>query len=136
MVEAICHAPQSDDLIVEYPSLNSEEASTARLQVNFGCPAFCTFCFEGYDRKPYREVSLDQILAAADRLKVAQGVEAVDVYSFNFNTHEQILALMLELNQELGTTFLFSTHDPAVIRRARRVVRLLDGRVDGTEEKG
>jgi len=99
VVEAICHAPQSDDLIVEYPSLNSEEASTARLQVNFGCPAFCTFCFEGYDRKPYREVSIDHILAAADRLKVAQGVEAVDVYSFNFNTHEQILALMLELNR-------------------------------------
>ncbi len=99
VVEAICHAPQSDDLIVEYPSLNCEEASTARLQVNFGCPAFCAFCFEGYDRKPYREVSLDQILAAADRLKAAQGVEAVDVYSFNFNTHEQILALMLELNR-------------------------------------
>jgi len=99
VVEAICHAPQSDDLIVEYPSLNCGEASTARLQVNFGCPAFCTFCFEGYDRKPYREVSLGEILVAADRLKVVQGVEAVDVYSFNFNTHEQVLALMLELNR-------------------------------------
>jgi hypothetical protein len=38
-------------------------------------------------------------LAAADRLKANQGAIALDVYSFNFNTHEQILALMLALNE-------------------------------------
>jgi putative ABC transport system ATP-binding protein len=37
---------------------------------------------------------------------------------------------MLELNQELGTTFLFATHDELVLDRARRVVKMLDGRVD------
>ncbi|MBN1248425.1 MAG: hypothetical protein JXC32_12255 [Anaerolineae bacterium] len=99
VVEAVCHAPALEDLVVDYPSLNSEEASTARLQINYGCPAFCSFCFEGYDRKPYREVALQTILAAADRLKASQGVEAVDVYSFNFNTHEGVLQLLLDLNR-------------------------------------
>lgn len=44
-----------------------------------------------------------------------------------------LLDLMQELNEEMGITFLFSTHDQQVIDRARRVVRLLDGRVDRVE---
>lgn len=48
-------------------------------------------------------------------------------------TSEDLLDLMLELNLEMGITFLFSTHDETVIERARRVVRLLDGRVDRVE---
>ena len=40
---------------------------------------------------------------------------------------EQILALMEDLNQRLGVTFLFSTHDPMVMKHARRIVVLRDG---------
>ena len=48
-------------------------------------------------------------------------------------TSEQILDLMQALNQTRGVTFLFSTHDPRVMRRAKRVVQIADGRlVDGT----
>ena len=43
-------------------------------------------------------------------------------------TGNQILDLMQGLNRE-GTTFLFSTHDPRVVQRAGRVVRLVDGRI-------
>ena len=50
-------------------------------------------------------------------------------------TSEQILDLMEELNRTRRVTFLFSTHDPRVMRRARRVVRIADGvLVDGTTE--
>jgi putative ABC transport system ATP-binding protein len=50
-------------------------------------------------------------------------------------TSEQILDLMEELNRTRHVTFLFSTHDPRVMRRARRVVRIADGvLVDGTTE--
>ncbi len=49
------------------------------------------------------------------------------------DTSAGLLDLMQELNEELKTTFLFSSHDPVVIDRARRVVRLLDGRVKATE---
>ena len=97
--KALCADPQMDDLLTEYPLLDSAEAATAKLQVNFGCPAFCSFCFEGYDRKPYREVTLDDVLAAARQIKQRQGPAEIDLYSFNFNTHEDILALLLELNR-------------------------------------
>ena len=38
---------------------------------------------------------------------------------------------MLELNRELGTTFLFATHDRAVLDRTPWVIRMLDGRIVG-----
>jgi len=45
------------------------------------------------------------------------------------NSH-RILQTMEELNQELNTTFLFSTHDEKVIGYLRRKISLLDGRVE------
>ena len=48
-------------------------------------------------------------------------------------TSEQILLLMERLNASRGVTFLFSTHDPRIMRRAKRVVLMADGKlVDGT----
>jgi putative ABC transport system ATP-binding protein len=38
-----------------------------------------------------------------------------------------LLDLMTELNQELGTTFVFATHDQDLMARARRIIRLVDG---------
>lgn len=48
-------------------------------------------------------------------------------------TSESLLDLMLELNQEEGVTFVFSSHDDLVLERARRVVRLDSGQVVGDE---
>lgn len=42
-------------------------------------------------------------------------------------TGAEILDLMAELNHSRGVTFLFSTHDPAILSKARRVVRISDG---------
>ena len=42
---------------------------------------------------------------------------------------EILLTMMRRLNREQGITFVFSTHDPRVMERARRIVRLVDGRV-------
>ncbi len=50
-------------------------------------------------------------------------------------TGEGVLDLMRGLNETQGATFVFSTHDPMVIERARRVVRLRDGRVVGIEQR-
>ncbi len=44
-----------------------------------------------------------------------------------------LLDLMTHLNEEHGTTFLFSTHDPQVIDRAKRVIHLRDGEVESDE---
>lgn len=42
-------------------------------------------------------------------------------------TAESLLDLMEDLNKDFGITFIFSTHDAKVIRRARRVITLEDG---------
>lgn len=46
---------------------------------------------------------------------------------------EDLLDLMVELNKEHDVTFLFSSHDPVVIERCRRVIRLDSGEVVGDE---
>lgn len=40
-----------------------------------------------------------------------------------------ILEIMLKLNRELGTTFIFATHDEKVIKYLRRKITLFDGKV-------
>ncbi len=42
-------------------------------------------------------------------------------------TSEQILELMKELNVNNKTTFIFSTHDPDVLKYANRIVKIKDG---------
>jgi putative ABC transport system ATP-binding protein len=50
---------------------------------------------------------------------------------------EQVMEIMTKLNQETGVTFVFATHDPRVIKYARRIVTLRDGLVvdDATAKK-
>ncbi len=53
----------------------------------------------------------------------------------NLDSHTSagLLDLMALLNREEGMTFVFSTHDPLVIDRARRVITLIDGRISDDE---
>jgi putative ABC transport system ATP-binding protein len=46
---------------------------------------------------------------------------------------ENLLDIMEKLNLDNKTTFIFSSHDPRVVKRARRVIRLRDGRVVSDE---
>ena len=50
-------------------------------------------------------------------------------------TGARIIDLMRHLNQAERTTFLFSTHDPDIMHRADRVVRLVDGRIEADERR-
>jgi len=45
-------------------------------------------------------------------------------------TGSGLLELMRRMNDEKQVTFIFSTHDRMVMDHARRIVRILDGRVD------
>ena len=46
---------------------------------------------------------------------------------------DALLEMMETLNREQQVTFLFSTHDPRVMARARRLVRLVDGRIESDD---
>ncbi len=40
-----------------------------------------------------------------------------------------LLTVMEELNRDLGTTFLFATHDSRLMERSRRLIHLVDGQI-------
>jgi putative ABC transport system ATP-binding protein len=44
-------------------------------------------------------------------------------------TGHEIVELMRRLNRERGTTFVFSTHDPRIMKAADRVLEMSDGRL-------
>lgn len=46
-------------------------------------------------------------------------------------TSGALLDMMRRLNDETGMTFLFSTHDEIVMQRAKKIVVLRDGKIDG-----
>jgi putative ABC transport system ATP-binding protein len=48
---------------------------------------------------------------------------------------EALLDVMAELNRDLGVTFVFATHDARVMGRARRLVQMVDGRIDSDETR-
>jgi putative ABC transport system ATP-binding protein len=50
-------------------------------------------------------------------------------------TSASLLDVMERLNRDHGTTFLFSTHDPRVMERARRLITLVDGRIAEDERR-
>jgi len=51
-------------------------------------------------------------------------------------TSKEILGIMLDMNEELKTTFVFSTHDPMVMDYARRLLELKDGQMTQDERRG
>lgn len=93
----------------------------------------------GYeDRKPHelsggqqQRVAVVRALAAKPQLVLADEPTA----NLDSETSASLLDLMLELNQEQGVTFVFSSHDDLVLDRARRVVRLDSGHIVGDERK-
>ncbi len=55
----------------------------------------------------------------------------------NLDSHstENLLDIMEKLNREEGITFIFSTHDARVVKKAHRVITLEDGKVLSDEKK-
>jgi putative ABC transport system ATP-binding protein len=76
-----------------------------------------------------------QRVAIARALVKRPSLVIADEPTANLDTENgaQVLEVMTELNQNHGITFLFSSHDPRVIDRARRIVTLRDGAVVADE---
>jgi putative ABC transport system ATP-binding protein len=72
-----------------------------------------------------------QRVAIARALVTAPKIVLADEPTANLDsaTGERIITLMKTINQTHKTTFIFSTHDPQVMKQATRVIRLKDGRL-------
>jgi len=72
-----------------------------------------------------QRVAVARALAGRPALVLADEPTA----NLDSRTGESLMGLMRELNERRGATFLFSTHDPAMMSHASRIIRLVDGRI-------
>jgi putative ABC transport system ATP-binding protein len=90
------------------------------------------------DRKP-TELSggQQQRVAIARAIATNPAVILADEPTANVDseTADKLLEIMENLNREHGVTFVFSTHDPRVMDRARRLIRLVDGQIARDERR-
>jgi len=76
-----------------------------------------------------------QRVAIARAIVTSPAIVLADEPTANVDSHtaESLLDLMQQLNREQGITFLFSTHDQHVMDRARRTIRVHDGKIESDE---
>ncbi len=88
---------------------------------------------EGMEKRFPRELSggQQQRVAIARAIVSQPALVLADEPTANVDskTAAALLDLMAELNEEKGSTFLFSTHDRAVMKRAKRLIVLKDGQI-------
>ncbi len=77
-----------------------------------------------------------QRVAIARALATQPALILADEPTANLDTAngQQVMEIMARLNKETGVTFVFATHDPRVIKFARRVVSLRDGLIVPADE--
>ncbi len=114
---------------VEMPLLlNGAKASERKARVNEMLEAVGLS-----DRAHHRPDQLSggqqQRVSFARALAIRPSLILADEPTANLDTEngKQVMELMQRLNKETGTTFVFATHDPRVIKYASRVVTLRDG---------
>ncbi len=78
-----------------------------------------------------QRVAVARAVVSRPRLVLADEPTA----NLDSTTGARLLDLMEQLNREQGVTFVFSSHDPQVIERGRRLLWLRDGRIEREERK-
>ncbi len=90
------------------------------------------------DRRPAELSGGQQQRVAVARAMVSKpSIILADEPTANLDskTGSELLDMMKELNEQQNMTFVFSTHDPKIMERARRIIRLVDGCVVEDEQK-
>lgn len=115
---------------VEYPLLILNEPQKVRIEKAKAALAAVGLA-EHFRRRPsalsggqQQRVAIARAMVKRPALVLADEPTA----SLDQNTAREVLALMRKLNDEQGTTFILSSHDPGVLASVDRVFHLMDGR--------
>lgn len=73
-----------------------------------------------------QRVAIARAVATEPQLVLADEITA----NVDSKTAQSLLELMVALNKNNNTTFLFSTHDPSVIKFAKKIIILKDGMIN------
>jgi putative ABC transport system ATP-binding protein len=79
-----------------------------------------------------QRVAVARALATDARLVLADEPTA----NLDHDTAYRVIELMKKMRDDLGTTFVFSTHDPKIMREAEVTFTLEDGRINAFPGKG
>ena len=115
---------------VEYPLLLQKRGDNARSRVEAALAQVGLA-----DRARHRPAELSggqqQRVAVARALVTDPALVLADEPTANLDskTGQEIIELMHRLNRERGATFIFSTHDPRIMKAAGRVMEISDGRL-------
>jgi len=124
----VLSAEENAELILLLRGLPAAERKRSVLQV------LKKVGLEGLENRRPSELSggQQQRVAVARAIVAEPALVLADEPTANLDSETAfaLIDLMEKLNQEHDTTFLFSTHDPRVMKRAKRIIYLLDGRVD------
>jgi len=76
-----------------------------------------------------------QRVAVARALAANPDLVLADEPTANLDSHTgaSLMALMRQLNEERGTTFVIASHDPSVIASARTLITMQDGQIDSVK---
>lgn len=125
---------------VEYPLLQLKEVDAAERRDRVNKFLSIVGLSKYADHRPNQlsggqrqRVAIARALATLPKIVLADEPTA----NLDHTTGNGILQLMHEINRELKTTFIFSTHDQRVMDMADRLVRIEDGRLlSQSETKG
>ncbi len=124
----VLSAEENAELILLLRGLPAAERKRSVLQV------LKEVGLEGLENRRPSELSggQQQRVAVARAIVAEPALVLADEPTANLDsdTAFALMELMEKLNQEHDTTFLFSTHDPRVMKRAKRIIHLLDGHVE------
>jgi putative ABC transport system ATP-binding protein len=121
---------------VEMPLLLNSKSAAERKQRVMDLLKAVDMTERAHHRPDQLSGGQQQRVAVARALATDPKLILADEPTANLDTEngEQVMQIMKKLNKETGTTFVFATHDPRVIKYAARVVTLQDGLITKDEQ--
>ena len=121
---------------IEMPLLLSGQNGTARRERVMSLLESVDLVDHAQHRPDQLSGGQQQRVAIARALATKPSLILADEPTANLDTPngKQVMEIMTRLNQETGVTFVFATHDPRVIKYARRIVTLRDGLIVETTD--